>query len=1022
VSTATGAFDGTAYRQRVLAVLRKKPSLDLSDPFFIADLPVDVDDEQLIRARLDALVAFWRKEKSPNYKTLSFELARRRPELDAVLLDRTRREQVADEVRASRAAADADRFTALDGLADKLVERFGGVPRSRVPQLEKLASGRGVDAAAFASWMSQHRIMDDGTTGAQPLPAVVRSQLRNSLDELGRLTGDAGRTATLWTFLDVAPSASTAEIAAHHAELHADNQRRQHDRQKTVTSDLLTYVKQHLLGDDRARYAASLVEDTRDRLRDRVAEAVIVDGELTPADFETCVQQAMALGYGLSSEQARAAVRAVATSLGASVKTGLAVDYVLCGSCRTVQSTTTAPDPDAACRYCGTALYHRCPGCGRNAEAAAIACLHCGVSFRAIRAAEESMAAARAALNEGRPAQARTALDGARRAASGVPPLAAALDAMSADIERTLAAARAEWRAVDRDLAERRIYSAIDRLNRLVMTATDVPGPGGTSASGRLGELAARKASVQAEVAAARALREVERESALARVLTVAADCAEALDLLARMPLAPPSEVVATQRPDAIALRWQPSSAPGQVAYRITRIARAGTEVIESRTVGTTSSCEFEDAGVPGGAVVHHRIVATSGRRSSTPLMTDPVLVVRDVTGLTAATREDGIELSWILPVATGAVVVERTVDPDSGFTAPTRRAHAQGSRYHDNDVQPGVGHTYRVYAEYRGADGTLTRTRGQQIAARVTPRPQPVTDLWAVTEFDGRTKLSWATPPSGEVRIFAAGEPLAAQDTDVDLGEIARRGRFVGGGRRRTVDAVASGPVTYTPVTVDGGRAVAGAALSHLTVPPPTELRVTDRGEALLVQFSLPPGVTEAVVLARRDAAPSHSDDPNATSFKVTNTKLEIDGGLEITAAADGAGWFVAVHSTIRDPSGKLLVARTGVCVKAREAVPVRASYEMRRSGLLRRNVVIEITADGPLPDLTLLSKPDGVPENGRDGAVVASIPGGQRSVRVEFGPGQLALPAGLRLFPAGPCDRPLDLTHPADRDLIVD
>src|SRR5215470_15265702 len=131
--TEVGGFDATSYRQRVLAALRSAPSLDLSDPFFVVDLPVDVDDEDLIRARITALVGFWNKERSPNYKALTAELARRRRDLEAVLLDASQRAAAAARVRQARAAADADRYGALDSLATKLAGRYEGLPRSRLP-------------------------------------------------------------------------------------------------------------------------------------------------------------------------------------------------------------------------------------------------------------------------------------------------------------------------------------------------------------------------------------------------------------------------------------------------------------------------------------------------------------------------------------------------------------------------------------------------------------------------------------------------------------------------------------------------------------------------------------------------------------------------------------------------------------------------------------------------------------------------------------------------------------------------
>ena len=302
-----GAFDATGYRQRVLATLRSASRLDLDDPFFIVDLPVDVDDTELIRARISALVGFWNKERSPNYKALTAELARHRADLEAVLLDPARRAACAAKVRAARAAADADRYGALDSLAEKLVARYQGLPRSRMPSLARLARARGLDDAAFAAWAARQHVIEDGTD-AEPLAAGVRAQIRSDLDEFGRLTGDSSRSATLWTFLGIAPTTSAEEIAARHAELTGENDRRQHDHQMTIVANLLTYVRQHLMTGDAARYAASLIEDAKDRLRDTVAEKVIVDGELNAADYEACVRKVIGFGFGLSSEQARLAV------------------------------------------------------------------------------------------------------------------------------------------------------------------------------------------------------------------------------------------------------------------------------------------------------------------------------------------------------------------------------------------------------------------------------------------------------------------------------------------------------------------------------------------------------------------------------------------------------------------------------------------------------------------------------------------------------------------------------------------
>jgi hypothetical protein len=1016
--TEVGAFDATGYRQRVLATLRRAAKLDLSDPFFIVDLPVDVDDTELIRARITALVGFWNKERSPNYKALTAELAKHRTDLEAVLLDPASRAECAAQVRASRAAADADRYGALDSLAAKLVARYQGLPRSRLPSLARLAKTRGLDEAAFAAWADRQHVIEDGTD-AEPLAAGVRGQIRSDLDEFGRLTGDSSRSATLWTFLGIAPTTSAEEIAARHAELTSENERRQHDHQMTIVANLLTYTKQHLMTGDAARYAASLIEDAKDRLRDTVAEKVIVDGELNAADYEACVRKVIGFGFGLSSEQARLAVRRVATELGATLAVAPAVDYLICPNCREPQPASG----QQACRYCGADLYRRCPACGQQAEAAAVACPHCGTSFRAIQGAVDQLATARELLAQGHPAAARDALAPAVEAARNAPALASEVSAVSDELDRVIATAQSDWRSAERELAGHRLYAAVDRLSRIARLAADVAGPSGESAPDELAELAARKAAVQADIAAVRKLPDAaQKEAALGRILSVAADCGEAIDMMAVLPLAPPSHLQADVSADSVALRWEPTSSPGPVSYKVTRITTTpGAGQAERRVLGTTSAAEFDDAGAPGGAMIAHEVSAVSGRRTSAGVTTRPTLMPRDVTNLAARADASGITLTWVLPISHGHVVVEREVDPQAGLSLPLRRARADGQSWRDSSPPAGVEFSYHVYAEYRDPDGALIRTPGATVRARVVPRPKPVSELWATTSAR-HTTIGWVRPPSGEVRIYAADAALAAPDTEVDLAELARRGRYIGAGQRRVVDENAGRRlVTYTSVTVDGGQAVAGPSLAHLPVAVPSNAAVADSGSEIVLTFTLPPGVTEAVVAGRRDAMPTGPADRAAQTWSVTNSRLEIDGGLHVHAPQDGLGWYFSIHSVLRDGSAKL-AAPTGVQLKARDSTPVTASYTVRRAGVVKRSIIIEVTASDPMPDLVVRAKRGAVPSDARDGTEVGRMPGGGRTARLELPIAALTLPVGLRVFPAAALPgRAFTITDPPEPTLLI-
>ncbi len=456
-------------------------------------------------------------------------------------------------------------------------------------------------------------------------------------------------------------------------------------------------------------------------------------------------------------------------------------------------------------------------------------------------------------------------------------------------------------------------------MSRIAQVAADVPGPDGEDAAARLADLADRKAALQSEITAARALSGRQLEAALSRILATAADSGEAADLLAGLPLAPPAALRARVSADAVALAWDRASFAGPVTYKISRLTSdPDGGPAQVRSLGSTSSTEFEDAGVPGGAIVAHEVRAVYGRRTSEPATTPPVLMARDITGLTARSDTSGVTLTWSLPVSAGQVVIEREAGQEAGVNLPPRRARAEGQSWRDNDMIPGVAFRYRVFAEYRDAGGALVRTPGAEVTASVVPRPQPVREIWAGTA-GGRTTIGWVRPPGGEVRIFAAGAPLAEPGSEVDLAELASRGRYVGTGQRRVGDENPGKMVlTYTPVTVDGGLAVAGTSVPHLAVAAPANPAVTDSGTELVLTFTLPPGVTEAVVAARRDAPPAGPHDPAAQTWTVTNTKLEIDGGLHVPAPPDGRPWHFSIHSVLRDgatrlaaPAGPHLTAR---------------------------------------------------------------------------------------------------------------
>jgi hypothetical protein len=1017
-------LDGNAYRKKVLARLVADFSIadpETGDPFFVFDLDLDADPTT-VQARIGDVVALWQKERSSiKYKGVATDLVAARSRYEAVLTDPDRRAAASARVRAERATADAERFADLDRLAGQLADRFGGIPAEKVDQLQMVARRGGTDDAAFAEWLGRHHVLAAGNTQVEPWEPAIRRQIRSQLTELGRQSGEPARYATLWTWLDLSPNSSDAELTARHAELLAANQGARHDSAKTRTGELLAHVKTRLLAEGgRDAYAAGLRADAADLIYPEVAEKALVAGEVSAADYELLVQQVIALGWGLSNDEARALVRSTATALGASLAVAPAVDYLICGHCRAPQAAPAPPDrAGARCRYCAEALYLTCPSCSRLVEAAAVTCPDCGTSFAAHRQASAWLVQARQELAAGRPLAAQQLLD---RVLGGSIAVAGSAE-LATGIAQALKVAQSEWRALEQDTAAGRIWAAYDRAARLERTASDVPGPAGEPVDQRRSELATAKAELQAQARDAAALPAAEAELALTRLLARAVDGPEVIAALARIPLSPPTRLRVEVSPAGVALTWRPSRAPGPVSYRVVRVITQPDRSATSTTIGTTSATALEDAGAPGGTELSYQVSAVAGGRSSTPLISDSVLMVRDITGLRAQTTDQGVELIWSGSVGAGAVLIERGTDQAS----LTRRIRPeQPNRYVDTDVVAGPVYSYRVFVEYRRSGRAPTVTAGRSVSVRVRPRPIPVQDLWARTEPD-RTVLNFSTPPDGVVQVYAGTEPLAEPGTVLDTGQLAAlagRARLVGTARRRVFDPAAVGRIHYTPVTVVEDRAIVGTGLDHLAIGPVTNLAVAERGNSLLLRFDLPRGATEAMIRWRFGEPPTGLDDPAAQAAKVTNTKLEIAGGFEIVAPDDGRALHVAVYPALR-VDGTLTAGPSPATLAVRAARPLEIRYQVQRTGLLRRLVRVDIDAGaGALPPVVLVARPgDQPPTSPTDGAVLGRAGGDGRSSAVLEVPLD-QFPAGvstIRLLLVDPPDRPTQVFYPDPATLTV-
>ncbi|GAB2635899.1 YML083C domain-containing protein [Nocardia goodfellowii] len=908
------AFVPNDYRKRVLADVERRGGIEFSDPFELYDIPLD-EAETLSDAEVSARVAevwgFWQKQRDhPKYRVLVGLLVDGHEHRSELLLHSGSRRAEALRVRNERQQRDAERFEMLDTAISRLVQRYGGVPAGKVAGLEEIGAMGGLTAAEVAARLRRHRVIED-----QAAPSVLtdqrRKQIRQLLSEWERLL-DGPPTPTLFALLQVEPSKATHpnEIRLRADALRARSRELPPGRVRVVLDELLVHVHDLLeagpaVAED---YVRSITEDVAAELRPKVRAAVLVEDQLVGEDYEFLLEEAIELG--LARPDAIRLLAELAGALGARIESAPAA---------TPYASDTRPPVNA-----------------RAARSAP----HRSASPGSSREWEEPLKAARAALRAGRPQEAARHVAEARQLDAGAHGGATPIRPVADEVERVLAEAAAHWRDATAACAAKRFVAATQHLEYLRRNAADVPPPTGQSTT--LDQLLtqAREAVATADrlVAEADSGPAQDRTRTLLAAQSACADHAAAAAALAATPIEPPGSIHATRLPNgSVHITWTPSPT-ADADYKVTRLQPDGSW----RVVGRTRTTELEDGGAPPTGLPVYGVAATvAGRYSDTTRSDAPPTSAPPLSQPLAAAQP-------MSPATSSNQALDPTQPASPPQTAqPHPATHTTPNQPESlpNSPEPanGAGSTPPIsMSRPSRLSGTIPSSESGGAATSESGPDQPVFTAPSSRSSDTApsSEPMEAMPTASEVR---PGQPVPAAHTadanqsarmpyqaepandpgagpPISMSRPSRYGEpelsdeFGGGG-------AGSGSRTESAAGGQAEYSVGGAVRDADALPDePNPSGIPTVGNLALrdgrLTFEWPAGVTEVMVVSRPDAPPITPTDPQAVSWKVTNTRYEIDGGVPIQPTLTPC--HLAVASCRRAPNGTLVVA-SGFAATAR-------------------------------------------------------------------------------------------------------
>lgn len=609
---------------------------------------------------------------------------------------------------------------------------------------------------------------------------------------------------------------------------------------------------------------------------------------------------------------------------------------ILCPNCDTYN------DPkNQKCTKCALSLFIKCPQCGTKNRADNVSCSNCPYNLSTLPALECLIQDARKWIKDRQYETALSLLKRVKEQSNDIPNSSVAVEArkLLSDIEAKYQKQTAAQKAYKAAITDHKCYEALRQLKEFEsdhaprddknITAT-------LKAERKLIDETIETAE-RLVTQASRFLREGKSDDsekaaqAYQDALRKCVDCESAKQGLAKIPPAPPSDLVTKATEKGVELTWKPSPTLN-VRYTLFRKERRPPDPDKDKPLGVIDAFPYIDSTVPQGIPVYYAVYTDrEGVLSlSGAALAQPLFLTADVQNLQAVPRDKSVTLMWNPPAHVSNVVITRSTANRPGSTQKVHTAGAADGEWTDIRVENDCTYQYTLTAVFKDHDLKDRPSRGVQVSVTPEPALQPVCDLH-LTPTGNMVKLEWTRPPRGEVCILRSSvkptlSPVIPRDELKQFSGILT----VKPDLDRTFDPIQPGKTFYTVITLSRASAYIGNTIDYFAVEEVENLRCRVEHDRIRLFWDFPSGCekvrvvyTEIVFEGRK--AVSQKDG----WFEITPRQFEDEGGCFVHLSGNADQYQIEVQAGYRD-SGEIHLS-PGKTLTAEVRPSVEISYKFR-------------------------------------------------------------------------------------------